>query len=131
MATVAVLVGILAGMTSAARSCASSTYPWTLSDFRFQSPDPTTPGSGTDVVVSAYLTPGPRGNTLFSCLAQWPGSWNGRVNGSETSALIWADCQWTGPSDTMEDSVSFALDWKAKKLFMSHSFTCSDAAMKG
>lgn len=128
--TTALTLALLYRAVSAARSCANSTSPWTLSDFRYQGPDPTTRGSGPDAVVSAYLSPG-RGNTLYSCIAQWPESWNGRVNGSENGALIWADCYWTGPGDNAEDSVSFAVDWKTKTFYMANSFTCSDAEMKG
>ena len=116
-------LSLLSGAT-AARNCgaagASPTYRWSVRDFRYDAPAT----ANDDASVSVVLSPS---TNLHSCLGSWPEASAGRSEGR----LIWSDCIWTGPSDTQEYTVSFALDWKTKMAYVAHTYQCSDAARKG
>ncbi len=133
----AVLVLLLAGsltVVSAARQCgsgsnsSSATYSWAVTDWRYYGPDPTHP-KDTYGTVGGYLTPGTT-RTLYSCFSQWPEPWGGRFGGYNGS-LIWNDCRWTGPGETAEETVSFAMDLVSQTVYMSHTFKCSDISRQG
>ena len=117
----------------AARTCGTGTgagtdptYQWTVNDWRYDGPDPKQ--KDTTAIVRTTLTPGGT-RTLFTCFSQWPDAWGGlSENGT---ALVWNDCVWTGPGDTSDVTVSFAMDWKTRTVYVSHTFVCSDAARRG
>jgi len=123
-ASAAALLALLlpgAAGSSAARNCgAAASYRWSVRDFRYD-------GGATaeaESTVSVVLSPS---TNLHSCLGSWPEASGGRVDGR----LIWNDCIWTGPGETQEYTVSFAVDWKTKTGYVAHTYTCSDAARRG
>ncbi|KAH8900758.1 hypothetical protein GQ53DRAFT_815617 [Thozetella sp. PMI_491] len=106
-----------------ARVCGNSTttFNWRLGDIRFDGGSPSDNKSHS--TVAASISPAPRG-TLFECVAQWPETWNGWYDGS--NSIIWSDCIWTGNGGTADRTISFALDWKSRVFYLSHTFNCSD-----
>lgn len=63
-------------------------------------------------------------STFFECVAEWPEPWAGwsPVDGN----IIWSDCIYSGAGPTYDTAVAFALDWKTRTMYLSHTFTCSD-----
>ncbi|KAH8879371.1 hypothetical protein GQ53DRAFT_705965 [Thozetella sp. PMI_491] len=78
--------------------------------------------------MRATLSPGST-RTFFTCFAQWPEAWGGRIDGN--GSLVWNDCTWTGPSDTNDLIVSFAMDWKSRTVAAAHTYACSETARQG
>ncbi len=104
--------------TSAA---ASPTYQWKVGDLRYDGADPSK-GNGF-ATVAASIVPGGV-NTLFECVAEWPESWAGWYEGG--SNIVWSDCIWTGSGPALDKTVSFAMDWENRTMYLSHTFGCSD-----
>ncbi|KAK4236572.1 hypothetical protein C8A03DRAFT_35511 [Achaetomium macrosporum] len=105
----------------AARPCAGSSggsFKYRLGDVRYDSPDPSKADGRSTIAASLGQTP------LHECVAQWPESWAGWYEGG--SNLIWADCIFTGAGLTQDETVSFAVDWKSKTMYLAHTFACSD-----
>ncbi|KAI0432747.1 hypothetical protein F5Y09DRAFT_353053 [Xylaria sp. FL1042] len=111
----------LATADRACSSSASSSYVWRVSDARFDGADPSI--SDAKAVVAVSIIPNTT-NTFFECVAEWPESWAGwsPVDGN----IIWSDCIWSGAGPTLDTTVSFALDWKNRTMYLSHTFSCSD-----
>lgn len=109
----------------AARQCSNataSTLSWRVGDGRY---DVTADGLS---VVALSISPGTTG-TIFECVSQWPSAWAGwdKASGSNADgAPVWSDCIWTGNGGSSDRTVSFALDWTTKKLWLAHTFACSD-----
>ncbi|KAI1342159.1 hypothetical protein F5Y15DRAFT_430592 [Xylariaceae sp. FL0016] len=114
----------LSSAVSAARVCdsttAAPTYQWRITDARFDGADPAQP-NGT-AIFAASIVPGAT-STFFECVAEWPEAWDGWYGDGN---IIWSDCIWSGAGPTNDTSVSFALDWKNRTMYLSHSFSCSD-----
>ncbi|TGJ84869.1 hypothetical protein E0Z10_g3935 [Xylaria hypoxylon] len=124
--TAALLAGgvLLSRLVSADRTCSSnvsSSYLWRVSDARFDGADPST--SDGKAVVAVSVVPNTT-STFFECVAEWPESWAGwsPVDGN----IIWSDCIWSGAGPTLDTAVAFALDWKKRTMYLSHTFSCSD-----
>ncbi|KAM7182784.1 hypothetical protein V8F20_012841 [Naviculisporaceae sp. PSN 640] len=117
----------------AARSCTptanATPIRWTLSEFTYDSPDETArPGSrdATDAVVSLYLSD-------YSCFGAFNASWGGRTdpeNYSVAAPLVWFPCV-NSRGRSVDETVSFAIDWPKKELHVAHMYTCSDGDKKG
>ena len=112
----------------AVRVCGSnnttSTYQWRLSDARYDGADTTDSGDTATVAVSIVPTNRTYG-TFFECVASWPEAWEGWHEGGEN--IIWSECIWAGNGFTDDTTVSFAMDWARKAMYVSHTFACSDA----
>jgi hypothetical protein len=95
-------------------------YQLRIGDLRY---DGDNPGSkvpfGTVAANLMYTT-----TPLYECVAQWPVSWAGYYEGG--SSIIWSDCIYTGAGPGQDNTVSFAMDWKKKTFYLTHSFACSD-----
>ncbi|KAI1122289.1 hypothetical protein F5Y10DRAFT_271253 [Nemania abortiva] len=124
---VSVLAGAAAAffrLTSADRACSSTATPsylWRVSDARFDGADPSV-SDGKAVAAVSIIPNGT--NTFFECVAEWPESWAGW---SPTDGnIIWSDCIWSGAGPTLDTAVAFALDWKNRTMYISHTFACSD-----
>ncbi|KAK3303752.1 uncharacterized protein B0T15DRAFT_577029 [Chaetomium strumarium] len=115
-ATAVLLPGAYAARPCAGSSGGSFQYP--LGELRYDSPDPTKADGLSTIAASLGRTP------LHECVAQWPESWAGWYEGG--SKLIWADCIFTGAAFTQDETVSFAVDWKNKTMYLAHTFACSD-----
>ncbi|KAJ2992200.1 hypothetical protein NUW58_g2244 [Xylaria curta] len=63
-------------------------------------------------------------NTFFECVAEWPEFWAGWS--PRDGNIIWSDCIWSGAGPTLDAAVAFALDWKTRTMYLSHTFSCSD-----
>ncbi|KAI1077114.1 hypothetical protein F5B20DRAFT_553234 [Whalleya microplaca] len=112
---------------NAARACGSttapSTYQWSVGAARYDGAIPSDTNGSATVAVS--IVPGNRPmGTLFECVAEWPESWAGWYE--DGSDIIWSDCIWAGNGLTYDTTVSFALDWKNRTMYVSHTFACSD-----
>lgn len=126
-------LSLLSGLSLAARSCAptanSAPIRWTISEFTYDSPDESArPGSrdATDAVVSLYLTD-------YSCYGAFNASSGGRTdpeNYSVPAPLIWFACV-NSRGRSVDETVSFAIDWPKKELHVAHMYTCSDGDKKG
>ncbi|XXH00581.1 hypothetical protein Hte_006929 [Hypoxylon texense] len=115
-----------AGAT-AARVCgtnSSSTYQWTVGDARYDGADPSVENSAATVSFSIMPGGGSGYSTFFECMGEWPEAWGGYYEGGEK--LIWGDCIWAGNGPNSDTTVSFALDWKNRTMYVSHTFACSD-----
>ena len=125
-APLAVVAALLPGVL-AARSCAavgttatSGNFVLRLLELRYDGPDPTKNNNISTIAVALGTATTP----LHECVAQWPESWAGWYEGG--SSIIWTDCIGTGAGFGADKTVSFAMDWKTKKAYLSHSFDCSD-----
>ena len=111
----------------AARICGSgptaSTYQWRVSDARYDGADSDDDGGPATVAVSIVPTNRTYG-TFFECVASWPGAWEGWHHGGDD--IIWSDCIWAGNGFTDDTTVSFAMDWPKRTMYVSHTFACSD-----
>lgn len=120
---------LLSSGASAARACGSgstaSTFQWRVSDARYDGAEPGDTTSSATVAVS--IVPGDTAyGTFFECVASWPEDWEGWVGG-DRSNIIWSDCIWAGNGLTDDTTVSFAVDWANRTMYVSHTFSCSDA----
>lgn len=126
--TAAFAVLALSSTASASRVCGNSngtsTYQWRVSDARYDGADPTNVGGSAIVAVSVVPTKGSYG-TFFECVASWPEAWQGWADGGDN--IIWSDCIWAGNGFTDDTTVSFAMDWANRTMYVSHTFACSDA----
>lgn len=128
--------GLLAAITAlalswragAARLCGSrnttSTYAWRVSDARYDGADPEDSTSSATVAVSIVPTNRTYG-TFFECVASWPEAWKGWHDGGDN--IIWSECIWAGNGFNDDTTVSFAMDWANRTMYVSHTFACSDA----
>jgi hypothetical protein len=119
--TVATAMAVFLPGAYAARPCAGSSggsFQYPLGDVRYDSPDPSKADGLSTIAASLGRTP------LHECVAQWPESWVGWYEGG--SNLVWADCIFTGAGFTQDETVSFAVDWKNKTMYLAHTFACSD-----
>jgi hypothetical protein len=110
---------LLSSGADAARACANGTYQFRLGDVRYDSADQST--QFATIAASLSYT---GGTPLYECNAQWPESWAGWYEGG--SNVIWGDCIWTGAGAGYDTAVSFAVDWKGRTMYLSHTFACSD-----
>lgn len=105
----------------AARLCEGGSFQYPLGDVRYDGPDPAK-GNGLSTIAASL-----RGNTgtpLYECVGQWPEAWAGSYEGG--SSPVWADCIYTGAGLGPDNTVSFAVDWETKTMYLAHSFDCSD-----
>jgi hypothetical protein len=108
----------------AARPCDSTdggTFQYPLGDVRYDGPDP---AQDNNLSTIAATLRGSTGTPLYECVGQWPEAWAGWYEGG--SSPIWADCIYTGAGLGPDNTVSFAVDWKTKTMYLAHGFTCSD-----
>ncbi|KAI1300608.1 hypothetical protein F5Y03DRAFT_397085 [Xylaria venustula] len=115
---------LFAVLTTADRACSSSgssSYLWRVSDARFDGGDPSI--ANAKAVIAVSIIPNTT-NTFFECVAEWPDSWAGWS--PVDNNIIWSDCIWSGAGPTLDTTVSFALDWKSRTMYLSHTFACSD-----
>ncbi|KAK4150821.1 hypothetical protein C8A00DRAFT_17694 [Chaetomidium leptoderma] len=114
---------LLSSGANAARQCAGSSggFQHHLGDVRYDSPDPNKV-NGLSTIAASLLSGGR--TPLYECVGQWPEEWQGWYEGG--SNLIWADCIYTGAGLGDDETVSFAVDWKSKTMYLSHTFACSD-----
>jgi hypothetical protein len=105
----------------AARSCdnATGTFQTRLGDVRYDGPDPSKANGLATIAASLQGS----GQPLYECVGQWPEAWAGWYQGG--SNLIWSDCIFTGAGNRPDDTVSFAVDWKSKTMYLAHTFACS------
>ena len=115
---------LLPAVAHAARSCDSSTagsFQYRLGDVRYDSPDSNADNGLSTIAASLQSS---SQTPLYECVGQWPEEWAGRYEGG--SSLIWGDCIWTGAGSGQDDTVSFAVDWKSKTMYLAHTFACSN-----
>ncbi|KAK3900478.1 hypothetical protein C8A05DRAFT_45685 [Staphylotrichum tortipilum] len=115
---------LLATGAYAARSCdtstASSGFQYRLGDVRYDGPDP---AKANDLATIAASLQSSSGTPLYECVSQWPEAWKGWYGGA--TGLIWSDCIFTGAGTGADETVSFAIDWKVKTMYLTHTFACS------
>lgn len=110
----------------AARACGSlnstspRSYQYKMLELRWDSADP----SAQDQFATISASLGDGNTPLYECNAEWPESWAGWFMGG--SNIIWSDCIWTGAGSGKDKTVSFAVDWRSKTMYLSHTFACSD-----
>jgi hypothetical protein len=119
----------LSSGANAGRACLNGTttstgsYEWRLSDFRYDGPYP-----GKDIQWSTIVANlgGTSETPLFECAVRWPECWAGWKEGG--SNIIWSECIWIGDGDdaSVDKTISFAVDWKSRIMYLSHTFACSD-----
>ncbi|POS74152.1 hypothetical protein DHEL01_v207450 [Diaporthe helianthi] len=105
-------------------STGTSTYPWRVSDARYDSAGSST-SDGSAIVAVSMVSANRSYGTFFECVASWPEAWQGFENGGDN--IIWSDCIWAGNGFTDDTTVSFAMDWAKHSMYVSHTFACSDA----
>ncbi|KAL2152859.1 hypothetical protein VTH82DRAFT_4014 [Thermothelomyces myriococcoides] len=111
---------LLSSGAQAARECGSQTFEYSIGDIRYDGPDPSK-DNGQATFAASLLG----GRTpLYECVVQWPESWGGRY--SAGGELVWGDCIFTGAAFGSDDTVSAALDWESKTMYLAHTFACSD-----
>ncbi|KAK0649937.1 hypothetical protein B0T16DRAFT_326382 [Cercophora newfieldiana] len=120
-----IAAAFLAYGASGARVCGNGTAPaagfsYQLTDVRYDGPDPSKNLGVSTIAVGL----GNGATPTYECVAQWPESWAGWYEGG--SNIIWSDCIWTGAGFGQDKTVSFALDWKTKKMYLAQSYDCSD-----
>ncbi|KAI1486188.1 hypothetical protein F5X96DRAFT_261195 [Biscogniauxia mediterranea] len=117
----------LLSRAAASRECGDSTtepstYLWRVGDARYDGADPSQGNEKATLAVS--IVPGNSTYaTFFECVAEWPEPWAGWY---EDGSIIWSDCIWAGNGPTYDTTVSFAVDWKTREMYISHTFDCSD-----
>ncbi|KAI8624138.1 heterokaryon incompatibility protein-domain-containing protein [Xylariaceae sp. FL1651] len=125
VSAIAVVTALFLKGADAARICgssnASSTYLWRVSDARYDGADPSK--SNSMAVVGISIVPNST-NTFFDCVAEWPEAWAGWS--AEDNNIIWSDCIWSGAGPTFDTTVAFAVDWRNRTMYLSHTFSCSD-----
>lgn len=127
--SVAIIIALLlSSWVDAVRVCGNSngtsTYPWRVSDARYDSAGPSK--SDGSAIIAVTIVPTNRSyGTFFECVASWPEAWQGFENGGDN--IIWSDCIWAGNGFTDDTTVSFAMDWAKHTMYVSHTFGCSDA----
>ncbi|KAK4164400.1 hypothetical protein QBC43DRAFT_288998 [Cladorrhinum sp. PSN259] len=120
-------LGLAPSLSLAARNCATSstaatTFQYRILEARYDGPDPAKANNLSTIAVSLGTSATP----LYECVVQWPESWAGWYQGG--SNIIWSDCIWTGAGNGADKTVSFAVDWAAKNLYLAHTFDCSNKA---
>ncbi|KAK3320302.1 hypothetical protein B0T19DRAFT_285510 [Cercophora scortea] len=116
---------LLSGAAHAARVCGTGTgtFQYRLLDLRYDSPDPSKKNGLSTVAASLGTSTTP----LYECVVQWPEAWAGWYEGgSNGTNIIWSDCIWTGAGAGADTTVSLAVDWKKKSVYVAHTFACSD-----
>ncbi|KAK0702191.1 hypothetical protein B0H67DRAFT_455401, partial [Lasiosphaeris hirsuta] len=98
----------------------TTSFQYRVVDARYDSADPSRKGSLATIAASLGNSASP----LYECVAQWPESWAGWYEGGHD--IIWSDCIWNGAGSGQDKTVSFAVDWKKKVMYLSHTFACSD-----
>jgi len=120
-------VAVFSSGANCARVCGNGTSPsagsfqYRLVDVRYDGPDPSKELGVSTIAVGLGTA---SGTPLYECVAQWPESWAGWYEGGNSA--IWSDCIWTGAGFGQDKTVSFAVDWRNKTLYVAHSFDCSD-----
>ncbi|KAK5655223.1 hypothetical protein OQA88_6122 [Cercophora sp. LCS_1] len=111
-----------ASIASAARVCGNGTsvFQHRIIEVRYDGADPARETKVATIAASLSNS----GTPLYECVAQWPEDWAGWYQGG--NEIIWSDCIWTGAGFGQDDTVSFAVDWKNKTIYLSHTFACSD-----
>lgn len=106
----------------AARSCdgATGTFQYRLGDVRYDGPDPNKANGLATIAASLQSS---SQTPLYECVGQWPEAWAGWYQSG--SNLVWSDCIFTGAGVGPDETVSFAVDWKSKTLYLAHTFACS------
>jgi len=122
LATVASLLtgAVAARACGSLNSTSSRSYQYNLLDLRWDSADP----SKQDQFATISASLGDGASPLYECNVEWPESWAGWYSGG--SNVIWSDCIWTGAGAGKDKTVSFAVDWKNRTMYLSHTFACSD-----
>lgn len=107
----------------ASRPCSdpSETFQYRLGDVRYDGPDPSKDNGLSTIAASLQSS---TQTPLYECVAQWPEEWAGWYEGGNNP--VWGDCIWTGAGAGQDDTVSFAVDWKTKTLYVALTFSCSD-----
>lgn len=120
----ALSLGLIPSLSLAARNCATTTttFQYRILEARYDGPDPTKANNLSTIAVSLGTSTTP----LYECVAQWPEDWAGWYEGG--SNIIWSDCIWTGAGSGADKTVSLAVDWKTKNLYLTHTFDCSNQA---
>ncbi|KAI1810439.1 hypothetical protein GGS20DRAFT_594393 [Poronia punctata] len=118
-------VSLCLNLANAERACGSSSnstssYLWHVGDARY---DGVAPESDGNAVVAVSIIPN-NTNSFFECVAEWPESWAG-WSGTKRD-IIWSDCIWSGAGPTYDTTISFALDWENRTMYLAHTFACSD-----
>ncbi|KAL2168423.1 hypothetical protein VTG60DRAFT_7284 [Thermothelomyces hinnuleus] len=116
---------LLSSGTQAARPCGSGNsggqvYQYPLGDVRYDGPDPSKE-NGQATFAASLLS---RQTPLYECVVQWPETWAGRYSGGEE--LVWGDCIFTGAGFGLDETVSAAVDWESRTMYLAHTFACSD-----
>jgi hypothetical protein len=109
---------------TAARPCGGSSggqFQYRLGDVRYDGPDPS---KNNDLATIAASLQSSSQTPLYECVGQWPEAWAGWYEGG--SNLVWGDCIFTGAGTGQDETVSFAVDWENKTMYLAHTFTCSD-----
>lgn len=135
-ASIASALLLASAVVHAARSCPlPSPLPpvrWTLSEFSYSAPDPSTPvgRAGTDSTIGLSLI---NNATAFSCYGSWPAEWDGWAD--EGRSLISFNCVVDGPGQMLDTTVSVAVDWWKKGntplVYIEHTYVCADGEKKG
>ncbi|KAK0710276.1 hypothetical protein B0T26DRAFT_787726 [Lasiosphaeria miniovina] len=124
VSSLAVAAAWLAPGASGARVCgataASETFQYRFIEVRYDGPDPNKSSHLSTIAASLGTSSTP----LYECVAQWPETWAGWFEGGPN--IVWSDCIWTGAGSGADKTVSFAVDWKKKTVYLSHTFACSD-----
>ncbi|KAK3996789.1 hypothetical protein QBC44DRAFT_402379 [Cladorrhinum sp. PSN332] len=109
---------LLPSLAAAARNCttAPQTIPFTISELTYDAPSAQSTNHST---VGLYLSPS--GSGTYSCISTFPEPWKGRD--PSTGALVWQNCI-LNIGRGVDDAVSFAIDWEAKKLYVGSTYTC-------
>ncbi|KAK4119468.1 hypothetical protein N657DRAFT_581657 [Parathielavia appendiculata] len=118
-----VVAHLLLSKAYAARPCGNSSagFQYRLGDMRYDGPDPS---KNNGLATIAASLQGSTGTPLFECIGQWPKAWEGWYE--DGNKLIWGDCIYTGAGLAQDRTVSFAVDWKKRAMYLAHTFACSD-----
>lgn len=113
---------ILPAAVNAARACNAASFTHRILEARYDGPDQSKPASNLSTIA---LSLGSATTPLYECVAQWPESWEGWYQGGDKNP-IWTDCIWTGAGTGPDKTVSVAVDWRKKVVYLTHTFACSD-----
>ncbi len=121
----AAATAFLSAGVSAARACGGTaatagSYTHRVLLLRYDGPDPQKADNLSTIALALSNSATP----LYECVAQWPEHWAGWYEGGDK--IIWGDCIFTGAGSGADKTVSFAVDWKTRVLYLSHAFACSD-----
>lgn len=115
-------LSLLAGADAVRACAATSGYPWKIGDVRYDGADPK--GNGNAIVAVSMSPDSGRYAAFFECVGEWPEGWAGFYQGG--SNPVWADCIWAQNGPDLDNTVSFAMDWRNRTMYLSHTYSCSD-----